>query len=121
MECPSDSFAAFYDNAAFSDVVLKARDTKMHAHKLVLAAHSASLQAMFQVTAFPVWLFFFFLFWPLVNYCSNALYGLYRAGLTCISLCNPLHDDMPTHHARGLRAMRAMRVEQLLFTCPEPM
>ena len=53
VECPSDSFAAFYDNAAFSDVVLKARDTKMHAHKLVLAAHSASLQAMFQVSCIP--------------------------------------------------------------------
>lgn len=46
----SQPFAPFYDNTAFSDIILKAEGTKVHAHKVVLAAHSPTLQAMFQVS-----------------------------------------------------------------------
>ena len=46
---PSQCFAALHDSAAFSDIVLKTEDTRVQAHKVVLAAHSASLEAMFQV------------------------------------------------------------------------
>ena len=46
----SDPFAPFYDSTAFSDIVLKAGGTKVHAHKVMLAAHSPKLEAMFQVS-----------------------------------------------------------------------
>ena len=43
-------FTHFYNNTAFSDIVLKAQRTKVHAHKVVLAAHSPAREAMLQVT-----------------------------------------------------------------------
>lgn len=44
-------FAPFYISQDFSDLVLKAQRTQVHVHKVVIAAHSASLQAMLQVRA----------------------------------------------------------------------
>lgn len=44
-----DNYATFYNNPSFSDIVLKAQRTKILAHKVVLAAHSPSLEAMLQV------------------------------------------------------------------------
>ena len=38
-----------YDNANLSDVVLKAGETKICAHKVILAAQSPAFKAMFQV------------------------------------------------------------------------
>lgn len=39
----------FHDSASFSDIVLKAENVRVQAHKLVLAAHSPDLAAMLQV------------------------------------------------------------------------
>ena len=43
-------FTPFYNNTAFSDIILEAQCTRVHAHKVVLAAHSPALKAMLQVT-----------------------------------------------------------------------
>ena len=48
-----------YEDAQMSDSIIKARNTEIHAHKVVLAAHSASFkpcfrQAMFQASAVSV-------------------------------------------------------------------
>jgi len=40
-----------YDDETFSDVVLKAGQTRVRAHKHILAAQSPSFMAMFQVSA----------------------------------------------------------------------
>ena len=42
-------FAPFCNTRDFSDIVLTAEGTEVHAHRVVLAAHSASLKAMLQV------------------------------------------------------------------------
>lgn len=39
----------FHDSTSFSDIVLKAENVRVQAHKLVLAAHSPGLAAMLQV------------------------------------------------------------------------
>ena len=49
VESAINAFAPFYNNTTFSDVVLKAQRIKIHAHKVVLAAHSRSLAAMLTV------------------------------------------------------------------------
>lgn len=46
---PTSSLEAFHNNPTFSDITLAAGDTKVHAHKVVLAAHSATLAAMLKV------------------------------------------------------------------------
>lgn len=43
------NIAALFDNPVSSDVAIKAGNTTVHAHKLILAAQSPALQAMFQV------------------------------------------------------------------------
>ncbi len=43
------SFIEHYNDASLSDVILKAGDCHVHAHKIVLAAQSPSFKAMFQV------------------------------------------------------------------------
>ena len=44
------SLTCCFDDPLTSDVVLKADDTSLHAHKIVLAAQSTLFKAMFQVT-----------------------------------------------------------------------
>ena len=43
------SFIDYYNDASLSDVILKAGDCQVHAHKIILAAQSSSFKAMFQV------------------------------------------------------------------------
>ncbi len=43
------SFADLYNNALLSDVILKAGEFHVHAHRIILAAQSSSFKAMFQV------------------------------------------------------------------------
>jgi len=43
------SFADLYNNALLSDVILKAGDCQVQAHRVILAAQSPSFKAMFQV------------------------------------------------------------------------
>lgn len=43
------SFVAFLDDPVTADVILKAGKTKLHAHRIVLAAQSPLFKAMFQV------------------------------------------------------------------------
>ena len=43
-------FSPLYNDAAFSDVVIKAGRTGLKAHKAILAAHSPTFKAMFEVT-----------------------------------------------------------------------
>ena len=45
-----DLFEAAYNDASFSDVVIKAGKLSLNAHKVVLAAHSATFKAMCQVS-----------------------------------------------------------------------
>jgi len=47
---PQQPFVSMYDCATFSDIILKAGSTRIHAHKVILAPQSASFQAMFQVS-----------------------------------------------------------------------
>lgn len=42
--------ATLFDDAASSDIAIKARDTTVHAHKIILAAQSPYFRAMFQVS-----------------------------------------------------------------------
>jgi len=42
-------FGPFFDNFQTSDIVVKAGEAKIHAHKVVLSAHSSLFKAMFQV------------------------------------------------------------------------
>lgn len=42
-------FAPYFDDSSTSDIVVKAGETRIHAHKIVLAAHSTLFKAMFQV------------------------------------------------------------------------
>lgn len=42
-------FAPYFDDPSSSDIVVKAGETRLHAHKIVLTAHSALFKAMFQV------------------------------------------------------------------------
>ena len=44
-----DHFQEAFNNDQHSDVIVKAGDTMFRAHKVILAAHSASFAAMFQV------------------------------------------------------------------------
>ena len=46
----SDCFQSAFDSDLYSDVVVKAGDATFKAHKVVLAAHSDSFQAMFQAS-----------------------------------------------------------------------
>ena len=48
LDATINAFAPFYNDTTFSDIVLKAQ-TKIHAHKVVLAAHSPSFAAMLTV------------------------------------------------------------------------
>ena len=43
------SFNEHYNDTSLSDVILKAGDCQVHAHKIILAAQSPSFKAMFQV------------------------------------------------------------------------
>ena len=45
----SHSFADLYNKALLSDVILKAGDCQVHAHRVILATQSPSFKAMFQV------------------------------------------------------------------------
>ena len=46
----AEIFSEFYNERAFSDVVLTAAGgARLHAHKVVLAAHSEPIKAMLQV------------------------------------------------------------------------
>lgn len=49
-EHPSKCLADFCNNAEFSDITLKAQGTIIHAHKVVLAAHSPYFKTMLQVS-----------------------------------------------------------------------
>ena len=49
MQDTASLFAPYFDDPSTSDIVVKAGETKVHAHKIVLTAHSAFLKAMFQV------------------------------------------------------------------------
>ena len=42
-------FISFLDDPVTSDVLLKAEKTKLHVHKILLAAQSTLFKAMFQV------------------------------------------------------------------------
>lgn len=46
------SFNCYFDDPVTGDVVLKAGDTSLHAHKIVLAAQSTLFKAMFQVQSY---------------------------------------------------------------------
>ena len=46
---PLGNFGPFFDDASLSDIVVKAGEAKIHAHKNVLSAHSSTFKAMFQV------------------------------------------------------------------------
>ena len=50
-EYPSvtECFAPFYDDPETSDILVKAGDKEIHAHKIILSAQSALFRAMFQV------------------------------------------------------------------------
>ena len=54
IEHPCQNFSCFHDSTLFSDIVIKAADVKVHAHRVVLSAHSSSVAAMLQVSAIPV-------------------------------------------------------------------
>ena len=43
------SFVSFLDDPVTADVILKAGNTELHAHRIILAAQSALFKAMFQV------------------------------------------------------------------------
>ncbi len=43
------SFTEHYNDTSLSDVILKAGDCRVHAHKVIVAAQSPSFKAMFQV------------------------------------------------------------------------
>ena len=43
--------APFCNSTVFSDLVLKAEDTEIHAHRVLIAASSPSLAAMLQVSS----------------------------------------------------------------------
>lgn len=43
------SFDSFFNDSVTVNIVLKAGDTSLHAHKIVLAAQSTLFKAMFQV------------------------------------------------------------------------
>lgn len=45
---PLGNFGPFFDDASLSDIVVKAGEAKIHAHKIVLSAHSSTFKAMFQ-------------------------------------------------------------------------
>ncbi|KAA6422451.1 MAG: hypothetical protein FRX49_07626 [Trebouxia sp. A1-2] len=47
-ESPS-LFGPFFDNCSTSDIVIKAGEATIHAHKIVLSVHSSLFRAMFQV------------------------------------------------------------------------
>ena len=49
MHAFSSGIETMYDDAHLSDVVLKAENTKIYAHKVVLASQSPAFKAMFQV------------------------------------------------------------------------
>ena len=44
----------FHDSSSFSDIVLKAENVCVQAHRLVLAAHSPSMAAMLQVRVYQI-------------------------------------------------------------------
>ena len=54
IEHPCKTFSSFYDSTTFSDIVIKAADVEVHAHKVVLASHSSSIAAMLQVRVVSV-------------------------------------------------------------------
>lgn len=47
-------FAPFYDDPETSDILVKAGDKEIHAHKIILSAQSALFGAMFQDMALPL-------------------------------------------------------------------
>jgi len=50
----SHSFTEHYNDTSLSDVIFKAGDCQVHAHKIILAAQSPSFEAMFQVQLWSV-------------------------------------------------------------------
>jgi len=76
-----DGIKTIYEDDQMSDVTIKAGDTVIHAHKVVLAAHSASFKAMFQASHCA----------RLMLFCQHALFSfcmaIYEYRLVCSSLC----------------------------------
>ncbi len=49
MQDTASPFGPFFDDASTSDIVVMAGEAEIHAHKIVLSAHSSLFKAMFQV------------------------------------------------------------------------